>query len=404
MAMLLLSAASAFDTFWHSELTRKVGDEFGFSEDARKIMQLGDFSPDFFGPVSDFASANLPGKSLEALNQYGANNAQSREAAIFLHFDNLSGELDSNAKFDYLFSQLLKNTQGALADFGKRSKLDDRTRKTLILITLGASLHAVQDFYSHSDWVHQDFSKTASPPVQLPSGELRAPTWFEFRARAGDPSHWPFQTRSGIYPPAAGVEDTHTHMNHDNSRLVYREYETPGQPLVSQAKYHMAGNVPAKEKDAASAAAHQMYAFNTAAAAGSEWIRMVEENADAKSAIDSAKTWNLKLKDPKLLKELDAGLITQTALSCAAGKWDGEDPPGDRGVLCRTVLDKSIGGSAANPSNLESVIVGVFTRTAFPYALKYTGKFWDVHRDYHILDALTQGIAAESHHYKLSTK
>lgn len=404
ISMLLLSAASAFDTFWHSELTRKVGDEFGFSEDARKIMQLGNFSPDFFGPVSDFASANLPGKAAQTLNQYGANNAQSREAAIFLHFDSLSGQLDSNAKFDYLFQQLLKNTQSALADFGKRSKLDDRTRKTLILITLGASLHAVQDFYSHSDWVHHDFSTSPAPPVHLPSGELRAPTWFEFRAKAGDPAHWPFQTKSGLYPPVPDATATHTHMNHDNSRLIYREYETPGQPLVSQAKYHLAGNVPAKENDAAAAAAHQMFAFNTAAAAGSEWVKMVEQNADAKAAIESAKTWNLKLTDPKLVKELEAGVITQTVLSCAAGKWDGEDPPGDRGVLCKTVLDKSVGAASAKPSNLESVIVGVFTRTAFPYALKYTGKFWDVHRDYHVLDALTQGIAAESRQYQFTVK
>ncbi len=42
--------ASAFDTYWHAEAARKVGDEFGFSEDSRKIMQLGNFSPDFFGP------------------------------------------------------------------------------------------------------------------------------------------------------------------------------------------------------------------------------------------------------------------------------------------------------------------------------------------------------------------
>lgn len=401
---LLLSPASGFDSFWHAELVHKVGDEFGFSEDARKIMQLGNFSPDFFGPVSDFASSHLPDKSQQALNQYQANDAQSHEAAIFLHFDNLGGQLDSNAKFDYLFSQLLQNTQKALADFGKRGGLDDRTRKTLILITLGASLHAVQDFYSHSDWIHQDFRNTQPGLVQLPGNEVRAPTWFEFREKQSDPSKWPFQTKSGIYPPPPGVGETHTHMNHDNSRLLYREYETPGQPLLSQAKYHVSGNVPAQENDAAAIAAHQKYAFNTAAAASSEWVKKIEEDKDAKAAIDSAKGWNLKLKDPKLVKELDAGLLTETALSCMAGKWDGEDPPGDRGVLCKTVLDQSVGASAAKSSNVMSAIVGVFTREAFPFALKYTGKFWDVHRDYHILQALTQGIAAQSRTYQLTTK
>ena len=66
---LLASPASGFDTFWHSEATRKVAEANGFSEDARKIMQLGNFSPDFFGPVSDFAANNLHGKGLDALKQ-----------------------------------------------------------------------------------------------------------------------------------------------------------------------------------------------------------------------------------------------------------------------------------------------------------------------------------------------
>jgi hypothetical protein len=402
MLFALLRTASGFDTYWHTEAARRVGDEFGFSEDSRKVMQLGNFSPDFFGPVSDFASQHLQGKALAALQQFGSDNAQARDAAIFLHFDNLNGELESNAKFDSLFTHLLQNTQNALAAYNKRTDVDERTRKVLILITLGASLHAVQDFYSHSDWIHHDFNSTETKPVALPSGGSRAPTWFEFRARAGDPAKWPFQTRSGLYPPAPGVANTHTHMNHDNSRLVYREEETPGRPLVSQAQYHNAGNVPARENDAASAAAHQQFAFNTAVAASSEWVRKIEENAGAKAAIEFAKGWNLKLKEPKLAKELEAGLAVQLALSCLAGKWDGEDPPADRGVLCKTMQDQSLGAaSGSGTSSVESIIMGTVARVAFPLSLKYTGKFWDVHRQYHVLEALTQGIASPTRSYDL---
>lgn len=397
---LLASPASGFDTFWHNEAVRKVGDEFGFSEDARKVMQLGNFSPDFFGPVAEFAGRNLPGKGMDALNQYLAQNAQDRAAAVFLHFDNLNGELDSNSKFDAIFSHLLQNTQSALAAYGKQADADERTRKALILLTLGASLHAVQDFYSHSDWIHQDFNSTALKLVPLPGGGSRAPTWFEFRAQAGDPSKWPFHLKTGIYPPIAGAVNTHTHMNHDNSRLIYKEYESPGQPLVSEAHYHASGPVPAQEQDPASVLAHQQLAFNTAVAASMEWVKKIEENADAKAAIEFAKGWQLKLKDPKLAKELEAGLATQLALSCAAGKWDGEEPPADRGVLCRTVLDKAISStSASTGSKLKAIIIGLGTRAAFPYALKYTGKFWEVHGQYHLLDRLSAGIGANSGHY-----
>jgi hypothetical protein len=397
---LLASPAAGFDTYWHTEAVRRVGEEFGFSEDARKVMQLGNFSPDFFGPVAEFAAKNLPGKGMDALNQYLAQNAEDRAAAVFLHFDNLNGELDSNGKFDAIFSHLLQNTQSALADYSKQADADERTRKALILIALGASLHAVQDFYSHSDWIHQDFNSTAVKLVPLPGGGNRAPTWFEFRAQAGDPDKWPFQVKTGIYPPVAGAVNTHTHMNHDNSRLIYKEYESPGQPMVSQAHYHTSGPAPALEQDPASVLAHQQLAFNTAVAASTEWVKKIEENAEAKAAIEFARGWQLKLKDPKLAKEMEAGLATQLALSCAAGKWDGEDPPGDRGVLCRTVLDKAIGSTSASAaSKLKAIIIGLGTRAAFPYALKYTGKFWEVHGQYHLLEHLSAGIGAGAGHY-----
>ncbi|HZP64101.1 MAG TPA: hypothetical protein VFB28_11850, partial [Terriglobales bacterium] len=174
---LLLSPAAGFDTYWHSQCSQKVGEQFGFSEDAWKIMQLGNFSPDLFGPVSEYASKNLNAKELDALNAYEASNPQVRGAAIFLHFDNLNGDLRRNSDFDYLFTHLLQSTQKLLGDFGKLHA-DDRTRKILTLITLGASLHSVQDFYSHSDWTHIDFDKTDVKMVKLPSGGLRAPTWF----------------------------------------------------------------------------------------------------------------------------------------------------------------------------------------------------------------------------------
>ncbi|HEX4606348.1 MAG TPA: hypothetical protein VH724_20275 [Candidatus Angelobacter sp.] len=398
----LASPAAGFDTFWHNEAMRKVGDEFSFSEDARKIMQLGNFSPDFFGPVAEFAGNGLPGKGMEGLNQYLAKNAQDRAAAIFLHFDNLNGELDRNSKFDFIFTRLLQNTQAALAAYYKQTDADERTRKVMVLITLGASLHAVQDFYSHSNWVHQDFDGTKVKLVPLPGGGHRAPTWFEFRGQSGEPDQWPFLVKTGTYPPVADSVGTHTHMNHDNSRLIYKEYETAGQPLLSQAHYHTAGAVPALEQDAASVTAHQQFAFNTAVAASTEWVRKVKENAEAKVAIEFAQGWQLKLKEPKLAKELEAGLATQLALSCAAGKWDGEDPPGDRGVLCKTVLDKAISATSSSAgARLQALIIGLATRAAFPYALKYTGKFWEVHGQYHLLDKLTAGIAAENGHYSL---
>lgn len=403
LATLCASPATGFDTYWHSQCSQKVGEQFGFTEDAWKIMQLGNFSPDFFGPVSEYASRKLTDKELQGLEQYEANNPQVRGAAIFLHFDNLNSDFQHNSSFDYLFSHLLQATQNLLGEFDKLP-VDDRTHKVLTLITLGASLHAVQDFYSHSDWIHNDFNKTDVKMVKLPAGGLRAPTWFEFRRQHSNPDQWPFQVKSGIYPPVAGALNTHTHMNHDNSRLMYAESENPGPPLRSQAEYHNTGPVPARGDDASNLA-HQHLAVNTAIAASIEWVQKIEENSPAKKAIESARGWTLKTHDPHLAKELEAGMVTEMALSCAAGKWDGDDPPGDRGTLCRSVLERkmnAIGGTTG--SQLQSEIIGLGASLIMPWALRFTGMFWDVHGQYHIQERLVESVGSNSGHYRFAEK
>src|ERR1700731_1746121 len=98
----LVAPAHGFDTYWHLQCSQRVGEQFGFTADAWKIMQLGNFSADFFGPVSEYESSGLNATELDALNQHRANNPQVRGAALFLHFDNRKSELRSNSNFDYL--------------------------------------------------------------------------------------------------------------------------------------------------------------------------------------------------------------------------------------------------------------------------------------------------------------
>lgn len=393
---LFASPAMGFDSYWHAQCVQKAGEQYGFAEDAWKVMQLGNFSPDFFGPVADAASKGLKGSELDLLNQYQAKNSQVRGAAIFLHFDNLNNDFQRNSDFDYLFTNLLKTTQHLLGQFNAL-KVDDRTRKALTLVTLGASLHTVQDFYSHSDWIHNDFDKTDVKTVKLPAGGVRAPTWFEFRRKHNQPDKWPFRVQSGIYPPPPKAQNTHTHMNHDNSQLMYAESEN-GLPLRSQAEYHNAGPVPARG-DEPSNLAHQQLALNTAMAASIEWIQKVEEDAQARKAIESAKGWSLK-NDPHLGKELQAGLLTERTLSCASGKWDGDQPPGDRGLLCRSVLANQLNSlPGTGGSDLQSALTGLAANLLVPMALKFTGMFWDIHGQYHVLEGLVQGLGSNSGHY-----
>lgn len=125
------------------------------------------------------------------------------------------------------------------------------------------------------------------------------------------------------------------------------------------------------------------------------------EDRDARKAIEAAKTWNLKLRDPHLASELKAGIITEMAVSCAAGKWDGDNPPGDRGVFCRSVLERKLNPvGATSGSDLVAEIIGLAANLATPYALKFTGMFWDVHTQYHILERMAEEIGFGNGHYR----
>jgi hypothetical protein len=257
-----------------------------------------------------------------------------------MHFDNLAASLDRNWKFDYLWNRLLENTKNTITYYYDNTTLSDDDRKRLILLTLGASMHMVEDFYSHSDWIHFNFVKMGFPQKKSEDGFDRAPTWYEVRKKLGPPSshrrseNWKFRLCSGIFPPADsvpkssfGVPISHTPMNHDNSQLYYGG--------SSQIKYHNFGLYPAK--DSASAALHQLFAYHTACTAAIEWIQLLEEDRLVNKAIEFAKSWDVSKLGRRLKDDLEDGLSSALMISCVMQKWDGNHPPHERDKDCGTL-------------------------------------------------------------------
>jgi len=138
-------------------------------------------------------------------------------------------------------------------------------------------------------------------------------------------------------------------------------------------------------------------------AASIEWVKKVEENGDAKKAIESAKNWDLAKDSPKLAKELQAGMAAQMALSCIAGKWDGENPPPDQAGGCKTVLEGNL-TSVPGGSGVVGKILGAIAGFGVPVALRYTGKFWSIHNQYNILGQLASGFGTGTGHYQFAQK
>ena len=55
-------------------------------------------------------------------------------------------------------------------------------------------------------------------------------------------------------------------------------------------------------------------------------------------------------------------------------------------------------------SELVSEMIGLAANLVTPLALKFTGLFWDVHGQYHILERLAEGVGSSSGHYSFAKK
>lgn len=168
--------AYAFDTGHHSDLTRAAMQHYGFQKDAIKVVQVANWLTDFY--------SNHP-------NKFTGSRPKVSSYLNKLHFDNLTTP-DELKKY---WSRLVKNTRDSV-QFATSQK-----DELMFLTVLGHSLHAVQDFYSHSNWVEEH--------PRAPNAPYRTVTWFS--APAADLE----RIVTGIYPdPASAPGPRRIHGNY----------------------------------------------------------------------------------------------------------------------------------------------------------------------------------------------
>jgi hypothetical protein len=156
--LLLAKPAFAFDTGHHSDLTKEALQDQGFGETAIQTVQVQNWLVDYFSS-SPTSSSSI------------------KEDVAKLHFDNLF----TTEQIDNYWRRLSVNTRSAVQQAA-------REKDTLKLLTiLGVSLHAVQDFYSHSNWVETHPRST--------SGPYRPETWFD-----SPPGRTSSRLYTGSYP------------------------------------------------------------------------------------------------------------------------------------------------------------------------------------------------------------
>jgi hypothetical protein len=158
--------AHAFDTWWHEEATRHGVVANGFGPDARLAAQVTNYLTDFYsvaaGGIGGFEglARRLPGGSPAAPTLSRLDNADMER----LHFDSLF----STAEIEDPWANLEANTKAALRKYATDPSLRPGFRPIALLMIIGASLHMVQDFYAHSNWVNEFTRRAPGRPV---------PTW-----------------------------------------------------------------------------------------------------------------------------------------------------------------------------------------------------------------------------------
>lgn len=169
--------AEAFDSGHHHDLTASAMRTLGFKSRAIKVVQLENWLVDYY--------SSQPLAGLE-------------EDLQKLHFDNL----EDSARVRVYWQRLKVNAKAA---FEKAAADGDSLR---VLALLGMTLHAVQDFYAHSDWVEQH---------SIPATGYLTDAYFDNAAIAGG------SLRTGRYPNHSPLQATDhgsgasgvVGMNHD---------------------------------------------------------------------------------------------------------------------------------------------------------------------------------------------
>jgi hypothetical protein len=123
-AAVLTSPAAAFDTGPHATITEQALDLAGYSRDVADAVQVANWLTDYYTSSPTFPSAQQC--YLEKL-----------------HFDDVFTDADVYA----YWSTLLRNTLAAAV----KAKADNNYVE--LYTVMGISLHVVQDFYTHSNWV-----------------------------------------------------------------------------------------------------------------------------------------------------------------------------------------------------------------------------------------------------------
>ena len=160
VALTIAAPAQAFDTGPHQEMTWSALQKEGFGSDATEVVQVDNWFTDLYHELS---SGKIPYSGHSGLKERLLLLAPEVEnwpsklvaASTRSHFDNWPGVPAEAARPD------LNSAAGVAAEWDRLRRsvwslvqeARDNNDPEMLLAVLGISLHEVQDFYTHTDWI-----------------------------------------------------------------------------------------------------------------------------------------------------------------------------------------------------------------------------------------------------------
>ena len=228
LAALAAPGAQAFDSGPHTDLTRDALTAEGFGTSAANVAAVDNWFVDYYWNAKENPFSGHAGMLLEALANANVVTIEHwPDKIIFgtnhLHFDSSEAgfpDLSSAQGIDEEWQRLMKITRRLLS----------QTKDPLTVLTiLGISTHAVQDFYSHTNWVETagEYGSPDGPGWSSRYGS--APTYFDIDKSVRE--------SKAIYSAVHDVPRGHGkwQTNHNDSLQDGLNKDWPGRPLYEKA-------------------------------------------------------------------------------------------------------------------------------------------------------------------------
>jgi len=284
--------AAAFDTGPHSDITRDAMAAEGFGPTAADIAVVNNWFVDLYSN----ASAVPHSGHADTINEILAFSYGDREhwpkavvdGAVYSHFDSTFANFMHAPGLEAEWDRMRQRT-AALA----RAAAANRNPRALLSL-IGLSLHELQDFYSHTNWIDALGFAGADGPNWPALDYGRTPTWFDVPRDVRD-AHG-----MGVYAGGTpGHDRKHAAWNTDNNKTVVTGVakDWPGRPGYDDA--HV-----------------------TAYFATRQWLQAIRTWTNDPALWRMAQAWS-----DRAGSQLDHDIWGATWIGMHSGHWQGQGEP-----------------------------------------------------------------------------